>query len=163
MSVYTDAMHPMSAQEIEDVLTSQTLGSLACCKDNVPYIIPMAFAYKSGVLYGQTTEGKKTDILRKNSAVCFQVTQTQSDTWQSVLIEGKYEEFDFDKPFAPDVADAIAKLHIRLKAVQDLVGISAPITTNGKPKPLTIDGKRTILFRIVATNISGRKGGTYES
>lgn len=156
-------MQTMNAKEIEEVLTRETLGCLACCDNNVPYIIPMAFAYKNGILYGQTTEGRKTEILRKNPAVCFQITQTEFSTWKSVLIEGKYEEFDFDKPFAPDVADAVGKLHARLKAVQDLVGISAPITSDGKPKPLTINGKKTALFRIVAGNISGRQGGLSDS
>ena len=153
-------MRSLSAGEIEEVLASETLGCLACCADNKPYVIPMAFAYKNGVLYGQTNEGKKTDALRKNPAVCFQVTQMKGASWRSVIMEGTFQEFDFTNPFAPDVAAAIVHLHERLKAVQDIIGVSVPIMTDGKPRPLTVDGKKATLFRIVVDTISGRGGGS---
>lgn len=153
-------MRSLSAGEIEEVLSSETLGCLACCDNGKPYVIPMAFAYKNGVLYGQTNEGKKTDALRRNPAVCFQVTDMRTSAWRSVIVEGTFQEFDFNTPFAPDVAAAIVHLHERLKVVQDIVGISVPMTTDGKPRPLTIDGKKATLFRIVVENMSGRGGGS---
>lgn len=148
----------LSTEEIKEVLATQVLGHLACCEDNKPYVVPMAFAYKAGILYGQTVEGRKTDILRSNPACCFHVGDTKGKHWRSVICEGVFEELDFASIADDDVRDAISQLSNRLKAVQDVVGIDVPMETEGDVKPLKKDGKQSTLFRIVITNMTGRTG-----
>lgn len=148
----------LTEEEMKEVLATQALGQLACCRENQPYIVPMGFSYKAGILYGQTVEGKKTDILRENPACCFHVGDTKGSTWRSVLCEGVFEELDFSSITEPEVLEAITQLSQRLKAIQDVVGIDVPMDRKEDIKPLTKDGKQSTLFRIVITKMTGRGG-----
>lgn len=153
-------MENLSIEDIKEVLATQVLGHLGCCENNTPYIVPMAYAYKGNVLYGQTTEGKKTEMLRANPNCCFQVGDTKGHHWRSVLCEGVFEELDFESITDPEAIEAITQLSARLKAVQDVVGVSVPMNTDDGIKPLTIDGKQSTLFRIVIDNMTGKGGKT---
>ena len=57
--------------QIKNVLSSQALGRMACAEGELPYIIPVTYAYDGDFIYGQTNEGKKLDILRKNHKKVF--------------------------------------------------------------------------------------------
>ena len=148
----------LTEEEMKEVLATQVLGHLACCEDNYPYVVPMAYAYKAGVLYGQTVDGRKTQILRSNPRCSFHIGDTKGSTWRSVLCEGLFEELDFASLGDKESIDAIKHLSERLATVQEVVGVDIPIDTEGMPVPLTIDGKKATLFRIVITQMSGRGG-----
>ena len=150
--------HELTQEEILEVLATQVLGHIACCEDDKPYVVPMAFSYKNGILYGQTTEGRKTEMLRRNPNCCFHVGDTKGGTWRSVVCEGIFEELDFESLKDKESIDAVKLLSDRLSTVQDVVGIDVPINLNGMPKPLEINGKKATLFRIVITDLSGKGG-----
>ncbi len=81
--------------QIENILSSQVIGRLACTDGKQPYVVPVTFKYDGKYLYGQTNEGKKLKILRKNPNVCFVVDRmTDMRNWESVLVYGKFEELD---------------------------------------------------------------------
>lgn len=83
----------LSNQEIQNILLSQVLGRLACCDGKQPYVVPVTFTYDGEYIYGQTNEGTKLNILRKNPNVCFEVdVMTDMMNWQSVIVFGKFEE-----------------------------------------------------------------------
>lgn len=148
----------LTSEEIKEVLAVETLGHLGCTDGKRPYIIPMAFSYAKGILYGQTTEGKKTDILRGNPHCCFQIGNAKGGMWRSVLCEGEFEELNFEQLHDADSIDAVKALTNRLSAIQDIVGIDVEFSQNDTPKPLKINGKKSTLFRIVITNMSGVGG-----
>lgn len=150
--------HDLTEEEIKEVLATQVLGQLGCCEEDQPYIVPMAFAYKAGVLYGQTTEGLKTAILRRNPRCCFHVQDTKGSSWRSVLCNGIFEELDFESLQDNTSVEAVKFLSDRLATVQDVIGIEVPIELDGMPKPMKIDGKKATLFRIVITSMSGKGG-----
>lgn len=78
--------------QIENVLTSQVLGRLACTDGKQPYIVPVTYAYDGKFIYGQTNEGTKLNILRKNPHVCFEVDMMNDmANWQCVLVYGSFE------------------------------------------------------------------------
>ena len=84
--------------QIKNVLTSQLLGRLACTNGVLPYIVPVTYAYDGKYIYGQTNEGMKLNILRKNPHVCFEVDMmTDMANWQSVLVYGTFEELEGEK------------------------------------------------------------------
>ncbi|HUT85949.1 MAG TPA: pyridoxamine 5'-phosphate oxidase family protein [Elusimicrobiales bacterium] len=61
-------------KEIEEIIKSATICRLALCSNNKPYIVPMCFGYKNKTLYFHCAlEGKKTDILKQNPNVCFEI------------------------------------------------------------------------------------------
>ena len=75
------------------ILSSQALGRLACTDGEHPYIVPLTYTYDGEYIYGQTTEGMKLEILRKNPNVCFEVDRlTDMRNWQSVIVYGMFEE-----------------------------------------------------------------------
>lgn len=61
-------------REIDAILQSAPVCRIALIDDGHPYIIPVNFAVRDHHLYFHSaTTGKKIDILRKNSSVCFEV------------------------------------------------------------------------------------------
>lgn len=82
----------LNDQQINNLLSSQLIGRLACTDGKQPYIVPVTYCYDGVYIYGQTNEGKKLDILRKNSNVCFEVdSMTDMRNWQSVVVYGSFE------------------------------------------------------------------------
>lgn len=83
----------LSDTQINNILCSQVVGRLACTDGKVPYIVPVTFFYDGNYIYGQTNEGTKLEILRKNPNVCFETdVVTDMWNWQSVVAHGKFEE-----------------------------------------------------------------------
>jgi uncharacterized protein len=79
--------------EIRNILSSQVIGRLACTDGKQPYIVPVTYTYDGTFIYGQTNEGTKLKMLRKNPNICFEVDRMiDMRNWQSVLIYGKFEE-----------------------------------------------------------------------
>jgi uncharacterized protein len=65
-----------------------------------PYLIPVTYTFDGLYIYGQTIEGTKLKILRKNSAVCLEVEMmVDMRNWQSVLVIGKFEELEDKQAF----------------------------------------------------------------
>lgn len=79
--------------QIQNILSSQAVGRLACTDGKKPYIVPVTYTYDGKYVYGQTNEGTKLKMLRKNPNVCFEVDMmTDMRNWQSVIVFGKFEE-----------------------------------------------------------------------
>jgi uncharacterized protein len=79
--------------QINNILSSQVLGRLACTDGMQPYIVPVTYAYDGKYIYGQTNEGMKLKMLRKNPNICFEVDiMMNMANWQSVIVFGKFEE-----------------------------------------------------------------------
>ncbi len=61
-------------REMEDILCRAEVCRIALSLEGEPYIFPVHYGYERGVLYFHSApEGKKLDILRKNSRVCVEV------------------------------------------------------------------------------------------
>ena len=58
---------------IDSIIKESKVCRLALSEDDRPYIVPLSFGYDGTALYFHgALEGKKIDILRKNSNVCFE-------------------------------------------------------------------------------------------
>ena len=83
----------LDEHQMNNLLSSQVIGRLACSTDNQPYLVPLTYTFDGSYIYGQTKEGMKLDVLRKNPNVCFEVDQmTDMANWQSVIVLGVFEE-----------------------------------------------------------------------
>ena len=79
----------LSEEEIAELLERVGYGHLACCRDGKPYVVPIHYGYRDGTIYIYTTEGKKADIIAKNSAVCLQIEDVvDTNHWLSVIVDG---------------------------------------------------------------------------
>lgn len=85
----------LTHDQIINILSSQVLGRLACTDGTQPYIVPVTYTYDGKYIYGQSNEGTKLNILRKNPNVCFEIDMmTDMANWQCVLVFGKFEELN---------------------------------------------------------------------
>jgi len=67
---------PMTADEIEDLLSRVLVGRLGTCRDDQPYVIPVCFAYYKGRIYFHCApKGRKMEVMEANPRVCFQVDE----------------------------------------------------------------------------------------
>ena len=81
--------------EINALLKRMHYGHLACCRDSKPYVVPVNYAWDGRSIFVYTTEGKKTDIIAKNSNVCLQVEDvTNAHHWTSVVVDGIAEPIE---------------------------------------------------------------------
>lgn len=88
----------LNTNQINNLLSSQVVGRLACCDGKFPYIIPISYCYDGNYIFGQTVEGKKLEIIRKNPNIAFQVdSYLDIFNWQSVIIYGQFEELKKDE------------------------------------------------------------------
>ncbi|WP_094228576.1 pyridoxamine 5'-phosphate oxidase family protein [Methanolobus psychrotolerans] len=59
---------------VHSILKEATVCRIGLCKDNVPYVVPMNFAYYDNALYLHAARaGKKLDIINVNPHVCFEM------------------------------------------------------------------------------------------
>ena len=62
--------------EMEEILRAAKVGRLCLCQNDQPLIIPVNFAYEKGAIYFHGSDpGLKTESLRKNPNVCFEVDE----------------------------------------------------------------------------------------
>ena len=70
-------------------------GRLACCKDNVPYLVQLGLVYRERCLYVLSTLGQKIEWMRENPNVCVSVDEIASHAdWTSVIVNGTYRELE---------------------------------------------------------------------
>jgi len=96
----------MTAAEVVDVLDKGVLVTLALCRDSVPYLVTMDYAYDAAgrCLYCHcATEGKKLDFLRANPQVCGQVLFDDGyikgqceHAFRCVILDGRAERVEDD-------------------------------------------------------------------
>ena len=157
MRCYTATMQgALSNAEIDALLSSEVFGHLGCCDGGKPYIVPMAYVFRENVLYGQTTEGKKVEMLRKNPIVCFQVERLKEREWKSVICWGTFEELDFGELRKPEWMELVKLLTERIGDIQENVGIAVPFSFSKDAAPLTINDRKSTLFRMRITEKTGR-------
>ncbi len=146
----------LSSTEMDHVLASEIFGHLGCSDAGKPYIVPMAYVYRENALYGQTTEGKKVEMLRRNQLVCFQVEQLKERQWRSVICWGRFEELAFEELESPGAMEIVRLLTERIGGIQENVGIAVPFSFSGGASPLTVNERTSTLFRIPIAEKTGR-------
>jgi hypothetical protein len=111
----------MSSSEIENTLKEETVGRIGMSSQGRTYVMPVNFVYHNNAIYGYTTEGTKTDIMRHNPKVCFEVDHSESlDHWKSVMAWGNYEELQGE-----EAENAIILLLRRLSPTLNLAELPA--------------------------------------
>lgn len=140
----------MKSNEIEELLSGQIIGRLACHAAGVTYVVPTSYAYDGKYIYGHAFEGMKIKMMRMNPEVCFQTDKMENmANWQSVIAWGKYEELDGEEK-----KQALQKLMNRILPV-----ISSE-TTHLSPHwpfpPEEMGSIKGIAFRIKVQKKTGR-------
>lgn len=137
--------------QINNILSSQVLGRIACTDSVHPYIVPVTYAFDGECIYGQTNEGSKLEIMRKNPNVCFEVDMMfDMRNWQSVLVHGSFEELEKD-----DAEKARTTLFTR---IYPLTTSSTVHTHEHEQLEGIDDGTRikTVMYKINIIKMTGR-------
>lgn len=62
--------------EMETLLNEAKVCRLGCDDNGMPYIVPLSFGYREGVIYIHSAhEGRKIELLKKNPACCIEVDE----------------------------------------------------------------------------------------
>lgn len=137
--------------QIRNLLSSQIIGRLAYTDGTQPYIVPVTYTYDGDYIYGQSNEGVKLQILRRNPHVCFEVDcMTDMRNWQSVVIKGRFEILEHEL--------AIKARESLFRRVLPLM-TSSTVHTYGHAETGTIDDStriKQVMYRIVIAEMSGR-------
>lgn len=137
--------------QIQNILTSQVIGRIGCTDGMQPYIVPVTFTYDGKYIYGQSNEGKKMKILRKNPKVCFEVdVMTDMRNWQSVLLFGIFEELKNKK--AIEAREILFNHVFSLKTSSTIHAHEHEVTGEINDK----NRVKYIMYRIKIKKISGR-------
>lgn len=147
----------LDSEHIDMVLKTAVVGRLGCCADNMPYIVPLSFVYHDGAIYGHTNAGRKTDMIRSNPRVCFEVDVVESlECWRSVVGWGTWEELKgLDAVRALDLLlDRLAPLSATEPAAMHAAASSTPhgIAENR----IRLRSTKGIFFRIRLDTKTGR-------
>jgi nitroimidazol reductase NimA-like FMN-containing flavoprotein (pyridoxamine 5'-phosphate oxidase superfamily) len=129
------------------------IGRLAVTDGLQPYIVPVTYCYDGKYIYGQTNDGNKLSIARKNPNVCFQVDMmSDMANWQSVLVYGKFEEL---KDGDIEVQKAREILFTRVFSLMT----SSTIHAHEHQTDNNLDDSnrvKTVMYRIVINSKTGR-------
>lgn len=143
----------MSYRDCMALVKKQWLARLACAEADIPYVVPIQYAFANDRLYFFTLPGKKLEIMRRNPNVCVQIDKLKSKhSWKCVIIDARFIDLGGDecreekdqawsllarhvdwwepgalKPSAK-LADTASKTHIFFAL--DIVDISGRITDN---------------------------------
>lgn len=83
---------------IDSMLVNQYIGRIACAADDRILIEPVMYYYDGKAILGLTREGTKTELLRKNPHVAFEIDELiREGVWYSVVLEGTFEELQGDE------------------------------------------------------------------
>lgn len=143
----------LTAEEIEQLLSSEITGRIGCHADGRTYVVPITYAYQSGNVYCHSAEGRKILMMRKNPDVCFEVDRIEDiGNWRSVIASGQYEEL-----VGRDALAAMDVLIARFAAIERAQDPhpSYVLRAAGAESPQA-DGRPIVLFRIRLVEKTGR-------
>ena len=147
----TPVRRELTDDQVNSILLSQVFGRLACTDGSKPYIVPITYAYDGKYIYGQTNEGTKLVMIRKNPSVCFEVDRmTDMKNWKSVIIYGQFEELDGE-----NAEEARTKFFGRLFPLTTRNSIHAFQHETAYEPDDTMRIKK-VMFRIKIEEITGR-------
>lgn len=136
----------LSEKEITAMLSRLGYGHLACCRGDVPYVVPVNFAFEEGRIYLYTTEGKKADFIASNPNVCLQAEDVVDNRhWQSVIVDGVASEIE-DGPERERALRLIIKVNPTLTPAVSIRWMDEWVRENIE-----------VIYRIRPTATSGRR------
>jgi nitroimidazol reductase NimA-like FMN-containing flavoprotein (pyridoxamine 5'-phosphate oxidase superfamily) len=130
--------------ECEAILRRNTIARLGIRDVESPYIVPISYAYASGVIYGHAPPGKKVALARIWPDVSLLVDEIQApDVWQSALVRGRWHELTSEED----------RVRARMELLRVAGGSLLRATAGHGHKTTLADA---ILFRVTIGEMTGR-------
>lgn len=135
----------LEREEIDRVLSRNSVGRVGFSWRDRVSIQPLGYVYKDGWIWGRTSPGQKLVTIKHNYWVAFEVDEVDGPyEWRSVLVHGGFYQL------TPEGQPHETEIYQRgLELLRD----AAPETLRpDDPAPF-----RTVLFRIAAQELTGRR------
>lgn len=88
----------LTNEQVEDVLRNNVFGHIGCNDGFNTYIYPINYVYDGRYIICHSQAGSKTEVMRQNKRVCFQVEEIKDFmNWKSILVLGEYNELDNER------------------------------------------------------------------
>jgi len=144
----------LSIEQIDALLKNETVGRIGFIAGAKVSVVPIAYAYQDGYIYGRSHEGQKITAMRKDPNVCFEVdTMTTLTNWKSVILWGTFEEMK-----TPEETTHVMK--VLADRITPLLQSETMRPAQRLPEPHPHNaGVKAIAFRIKVQE----KSGKYES
>ncbi len=140
---------------IEEIIKGSDVCRIAMADNNVPYIVTMNFGYSGGesrcFYFHCANEGKKLEMIRKNSFVCFEM-----DTDHRVYSGEKGCDWGMNYSSLVGYGNISIVTDIEMK----ITGLDCIMKQYGGEKKFTYDEKvltRTTILRLDITEMTGKK------
>ena len=138
----------MRPNEAREVLSRLNYAHLAMAKDNIPYVVPVHYAFDGHDLFVYTTEGKKSDIIKVNPETCLQAEDVEdNENWKSVIVSGKAEQITEDDA-RQKALDLILKINPKMTPAISIRWMDSWVRANieviYRIRPRSITGRQTI-------------------
>jgi hypothetical protein len=143
----------LNDEEIEKLLSSNTLGRIGCNDGTKTYVVPINYVYDGKFIIAHSTEGMKIEMMRKNPSICFEVDEMHTLTnWKSVIVWGQFQELtdERDRYYAMKIfVDRMMYMKISETA-------KPPELTEQRVHPRSPGNIRPVIYRFVITEKTGR-------
>ncbi len=137
---------------IDNIINRAAVCRIAMSDGNRPYIVPMNFGYRDGCIYLHSArEGRKIDILRENSHVCFEM-----ETDPVLVKDGKPCEWGMK--YCSVIGFGIARLvddFEEKKKALDIIMEKYSGENSFEYDEKAVD--RVIIIKIIISSITGKK------
>jgi len=140
---------------IESIIQRADVCRIALADGNIPYIVTMNFGYSGGeekcLYFHCANEGRKTDMIRKNNYVCFEMDTDHN------LINGK-KACDFTMKYKSVVGYGyISIIDDYEEKIKGLNCIMSHYTGSSSPEYNTETIRKTCVLCLKITEISGKR------
>lgn len=83
---------PMTDDEVERFIATETVARLGCHADGRTYVVPVAYAWADGAIHFFSHDGLKIEMVMKNPEVCVEIDRVEHlGSWRSVIARGRAE------------------------------------------------------------------------
>lgn len=142
---------------IREILDDAKVCRLALSVDNVPYIVPVNYAYQNNCIYIHSAlEGKKIEYLKKNNLVCFEIED------ESTVIPGE-KACDWSVRYRSLIGYGHA--HVIESREEKIEGMNIFMSKFAQTDNHIYDESHfnhMVILRIDITHISGKQSGKWE-
>jgi uncharacterized protein len=141
----------LTETQMNNLLTMQVVGRIGYSDGKKSYITPVTYAFDGKYIYGQTNEGLKLDLMRRNPYVCFEVdSMLNMANWESVILWGNFEELE-------DREAIKAREYLYNRILDLLTSTTVHLHEHGSPQDTKETNRiKRIMYRIRITEKTGR-------
>lgn len=142
---------------LEEILSGSEICRLSMLDGELPYIIPVNYGYRDGHIYIHSApEGKKMDLLKNNSLICFEV----EDTVQ--IVKGE-EACDWTTRYRSVVGYGSMEILSDENSKQE--GLEVIMAQHGAPDLDKFDArnlKRMVILKLRITSLTGKQSSNWD-